>query len=362
MKILFILENYYPNIGGVETLFKSLAEKLKEEGHEILVITQKSQKGVPSFEVINGVQIKRLPFTSRFAFTFFSLPWILYYGRKAHYFHTTSYNAAVPAFFAAKLLGKQCFITFHEYWGKLWFQLPHLNLFSRFLFYWYEKMISAFRFDEFIAVSEFTRQSLVCSGVRPDRIVLIYNGIEYESFSLFRHRPPVNFTVTYFGRIGISKGVDILLEAAKDFLEQHPETRLKLIVPLTPKGPLNRVRWFIAKNNLTQNVILLHHLTYEQLKKELCASSCVVIPSYSEGFCFAAAEVAAMGIPLISSDKAALKEVVSGSCIKMDELSVPCLIRALEKAKAKQWTVLPAKYFTLDECIEWYKQLYSCAG
>ena len=39
MKILFVLENFYPNIGGVETLFKSLTEQLVREGHEVMVIT-----------------------------------------------------------------------------------------------------------------------------------------------------------------------------------------------------------------------------------------------------------------------------------------------------------------------------------
>jgi hypothetical protein len=31
MKILFIPENYYPNISGVEKLFKNFADKLKAE-------------------------------------------------------------------------------------------------------------------------------------------------------------------------------------------------------------------------------------------------------------------------------------------------------------------------------------------
>lgn len=361
-KILLILENYYPNIGGVETLFKNLAERLKEEGHEIFVLTQRSQQRLASSEVINGVQIRRLPFTNRFAFTFFSLPWILYYGHRFHYFHTTSYNAAVPAFIAAKLLRKKCFITFHEYWGRLWFQLPHLNVFNRFLFYRYEKMISKFSFHKFIAVSQSTKTSLIIAGVNPEKIELIYNGIEYKEFSLFRHQPPANFTVTYFGRIGVSKGVNILLEASKLFLEKNNEFILKLIVPLKPEGRLNEVKRLIIENNLTKNSILLHQLTDKQLKNELCKSSCVVIPSYSEGFCFAAAEVIAMGIPLISSDKAALKEVVSGIYIKMEELTVPCLVNALEKAQANKWTVSATKYFTLDKCIEQYKQLYACTA
>jgi glycosyltransferase involved in cell wall biosynthesis len=362
MRILFILENYYPNIGGVETLFINLATELVKEGHTILVLTRKSKTCLASFEVINGVQVRRLSFRNRFFFTFLSLPWVLTYGRRFDYFHTTSYNAAVPAFIGATLLRKKCFITFHEYWGKLWFKLPYLNFLNRRLFYWYEKLISKFPFTRFIAVSEFTRQSLVSAGVSPGKIVRIYNGIKYGEFSSFRQEAPSKFTLAYFGRMGVSKGVDLLMQAIKLFANQNTEVDIKMIVPLKPESRLKEVKRFVIKNKLTKNFTFLHELDEGQLRNELCKSSCVVIPSYSEGFCFAAVESVAMGVPLISSDKGALREVVSGCYIKMQDLTVPCLLTALEQAKKNQWTTSDIKYFTLEECIEQYKQLYTCAG
>jgi multimeric flavodoxin WrbA len=39
MKILFVLEHYYPHTGGVEILFKNLCEGLVKKGHEVEVIT-----------------------------------------------------------------------------------------------------------------------------------------------------------------------------------------------------------------------------------------------------------------------------------------------------------------------------------
>ena len=39
MKILFVTDYYYPHIGGVEKLFKSLAESLVEKGNKVSVIT-----------------------------------------------------------------------------------------------------------------------------------------------------------------------------------------------------------------------------------------------------------------------------------------------------------------------------------
>ena len=97
---------------------------------------------------------------------------------------------------------------------------------------------------------------------------------------------------------------------------------------------------------------------HKNLKKEIRASHCVVIPSYSEGFCFAAVETIALGTPLISSDQTALKEVVCGQFIKMDHFSVDGLVSAMEKAKQGQWEKTPVKKFELKETIKQYTQLY----
>jgi glycosyltransferase involved in cell wall biosynthesis len=40
MKILFVLENYYPHIGGVEVLFKNLTEELVKKGQNLCCYTQ----------------------------------------------------------------------------------------------------------------------------------------------------------------------------------------------------------------------------------------------------------------------------------------------------------------------------------
>ena len=62
MKILFVLENHYPNIGGVETLFKSLTESLVKEGYTVTILTNQYDKSLKRKEVLNGVSIIRVPF------------------------------------------------------------------------------------------------------------------------------------------------------------------------------------------------------------------------------------------------------------------------------------------------------------
>jgi glycosyltransferase involved in cell wall biosynthesis len=357
-KILFVLEYYYPHIGGVEKLFKMLCEQLCLEGHDVQVLTNRYDSSLPKREAVGGVKIRRLGFYNRFLFTFFSLPYAYAFARKADVIHTTSFNAALPAFFAAKLAGKKIFITFHEAWGPLWKSLPFLSPVSRFLFFQYEKLILRFSFTKFIAVSDFTKKCLIEAGVDPAKIERIYNGIDYVDFEKFQASKPADFVFTYFGRLGPSKGLDVLMPAAKDFLAKHSSATLKLIIPLEKNPILAFVKDFICENKLENQVLLLHELSQKELFQEISSSSCVVIPSYSEGFCFAAAETVALGIPLISSNRGALKDVVSGRFIALTKLDQINLLLALENAYLENWIQHPIKKFELQTCIDSYLKLY----
>lgn len=61
MRVLFISTAYYPHIGGVEYVVKSIAERLARMGHEITVLAGESEAKKPLKEKINGVNIIRWP-------------------------------------------------------------------------------------------------------------------------------------------------------------------------------------------------------------------------------------------------------------------------------------------------------------
>jgi glycosyltransferase involved in cell wall biosynthesis len=84
-----------------------------------------------------------------------------------------------------------------------------------------------------------------------------------------------------------------------------------------------------------------------------------VIPSYSEGFCFAAAESIALGVPLISSGKGALQEVVSGKHLTMQNHDAEGLRRSLEKAYRGEWENMPVRKFHFRDTLEQYLSLYA---
>jgi len=114
----------------------------------------------------------------------------------------------------------------------------------------------------------------------------------------------------------------------------------------------------IEKNDLHNYIELFHYLKEEDLFYQLKTAHCVVIPSRSEGFCFAAAECVALGVPIVTSGKGALKEVVSGKYIEMEAYSVEHLVKALLKAKNKEWQEKPVKQFPIETSHQKYIDLY----
>lgn len=359
MRILFVLENYYPNIGGVETLFKSLAESLVEEGHQVTVLTNKFSSELKSEETIKGVYIKRLSLLNRYIFTLFGFFGAYGQAKKHDVIHTTSYNAAIPAFFAGMLSGKKVLITFHEVWGKLWFRLPYMNKISLGLHYLFEKTLLKFPFKKFIAVSNTTAHHLKLNGVNEEKITTIHNGIDYN---LFPNRPlnkvEGEFQFIYFGRLGISKGLDLLLDAVTLLSKDRKDFKLKMIIPTTPVGFHKKVRKIIKRNNLESLIDIESNLPFYQLKTQVQKSHAVVIPSYSEGFCFTAVESMALGVPIITSAQGALQEVVTGKHLHMESLNAEALRDCMIKALNDEWKETPLRKYELSASVNAYMQLY----
>lgn len=382
MKILWVLENYHPLIGGVETLFKSLEARLCQQGHQLIILTGNPGKSVPRTETGENYQVIRMPFRNRYLFTFFAFPWVWWHARNVDLVHTSSYNAGLPAFLGAKLRRKKVIITFHEAWGKLWFQLPFISKAGKYLHYSFEQMLLKLPFDRFVAVSNSTAKRLREEGVAPKRIAMIYNGVDYEQFTVCSSQfavhssrfpgpgsgasklgtgnwEPSPFLFTYFGRLGISKGLDLLLPAAKRLREQKVGWKLQLIVPEEPLGMLNWIKDYVGRHKLADFVQIRHSLDWEDLKEAIRSSDSVVIPSYSEGFCFVAVETMALGRPIISSGRGALGEVVGGKFLEMKQLDAYHLAKAMQKALDGAWEERPLQKFEIATQITAYLDLYS---
>lgn len=358
MRVLFVVEHFYPYIGGVEELFYALGKSLIAEGHQVSVITTRHDHSLPQQDVIGGMSVYRINAGNRFLFTLMATPVVIRYARRHHLIHTTSYNAAWPAWLGGKLARKPVVITFHEVWGQLWRHLPWLSNWQKLLYRRYEAFLLRLSFRRFIAVSAATASQLESAGVATEKISIIYNGLAYDELVGYQSVNRDRHSYCYYGRLGASKGLDLLLPAWAQFIREQPEAQLTLIIPTYPKHTYNRLVQQIDRLGIAATLQIRHALPRKELLATVAKSACVVIPSYAEGFCFAAAEAAGMGVPIISSGRGALSEVAGGKVVQMESQSVEGLVNALRLAWGDDFTVLPHKQFPLAATITGYTAMY----
>ncbi len=369
MKVLFVIEYYIPHIGGVEIVFKNLCEGLAARGHDITVVTLRTGN-TPSFEVINGVKVSRVKTPARgdrYWFSFFAIPEVLRIAHQADLVHTTTYNGAFPAWLGGKLWKKPCLITVHELFGSQWKNLVGMSRFKSGLHQLLEHIIATLPFHRYITVSRYTADCLAGFGIKQEKIKVIYNGIDYNLFNpekadgvaiRQKHKLGNTFIYMYYGRPGISKGVEYLVQAVPLIRQSVPGSKLLMVLSNDPRDRYENIRRMIKELNIENDMVLLAPVPRNELPDYIATADCVVIPSLSEGFGFSAAEACAMGRPVIASNVASLPEVVSGRYVLVEPGNSEAIAEAVTRVYKREAENHQSKTFSWHECVEEYLKVY----
>jgi glycosyltransferase involved in cell wall biosynthesis len=159
------------------------------------------------------------------------------------------------------------------------------------------------------SVAEF---STTQSGIPPDKIVVIPNGIDLD---LYPSRQPADLTalgipagrraVTFVGRLHPQKGVVWLLKAALDWLVKLPDCDLLFV----GKGPLERP---LATACQTAGIADRVHFAgwRTDVPAILAASDLLVLPSAWEGMPNVILEAMASRRPVVASDVEGVRELL----------------------------------------------------
>ncbi|MGB7061947.1 MAG: glycosyltransferase family 4 protein [Candidatus Zixiibacteriota bacterium] len=369
-KILFVVEYYYPHVGGGETLYQTVAEGLVRKGCEVVVITTRvphTQKE----ELFNGVRLYRILtpkiFGRHYWFTFLSFPKIFRLARSYDVIHTTTYNAALPAWLAAKLRRKRAIITVLQAWGTLWGTLTGMNWLSAKLHQLFERFVIRLPFDDYICISEHTKNSVMTLGLEGERLKVVHCGVDYELFSPTKHDPREvkeklgltgSFVYMSYGRPGISKGIEYLIRAVPTVSRRIPNSRLLLILASEPRDRCEYMMRLMEELGVNGDVLLKSELSRDELVRHIAASDCVVVPSLTEGFGLVAAEACAMNKPVVCSNAGALPEVVSGKYVLVHPKNAEAIAAGIERIYEDGVKERERKYFYWEECIDRYLQIY----
>ena len=154
-----------------------------------------------------------------------------------------------------------------------------------------------------IAISDFVRKRLLHSGVTEEKLRVVYNGIDCESFrpDVFAkaamrarfHLPQNAFVVLMVARMDPSKRHDLLLEAARQIRADIPGLHVV----------------FVGDLQLTESGVTVLPFQHD-IRQIECASDLIVLPSDHEPLGRCVLEAMALEIPTVVSDNGGSAELV----------------------------------------------------
>lgn len=363
LRLVFATDFFPPYVGGVPAHQMAVASGLAGLGHEVDVVTARLP-GTPAAETIDGVRVHRVGgarHVSRYGFGFHAIPLARRLAKQADVVQASTYVGALPGLAASRSTGTPSLLTVHEVFLDDWASFLPGQPARAALLRAAESGLMRMPWDAVVAVSSYTQRRLARFGWGPGASTVIPNGIddafwqpEKADADSFRaaHGLQGAFVFLFFGRAGISKGLQALLEAARS-LADMPGARLVLVL-----GPGELEAWCrqrVAAPDLRGRVTMLPALDRAALRDAIAAADAVVLPSLSEGFGLAHAEACAMGRPVVSSDAGPLPEVVSGRRLLVPPGDAAALAQALQRAFAGDWQQVPAQRFSWSTTVRAYE-------
>lgn len=377
IRILMIIDYYYPVWGGAQTQLKQLILHLRERGCRFLIATRRWDSKMKKSEDVFGTQVYRLGIPgqhllSALAYVFSLLIFLFKNRNKFDIIHTQGaallgalgrilawlYNkknvariataGRIPAL-QKTILGKAC-----------------LNILSR--------------SDGIICLNQEILQELKTAGVSESRIEFITNAVDSQRFQPWPRSekefwlkgqglPENTLLVIFSGRLIFRKGLDLLIEAWKSVVPKHPQARL--IIMGTGKPHLDSIEEEIkakVRNEKIRHILFLGQV--ENTESILGIADVFVMPSRKEGLSNTLLEAMSAKLRIVASDIGGNRDLIkhhingllfeSGNTQDLTEKICDCLNNFQQTSKlaeAARANVLQHHQF--EEKAEQYYGLYS---
>jgi glycosyltransferase involved in cell wall biosynthesis len=274
--------------------------------------------------------------------------------------HTHGYKADLYAYAAAWPRRVPLVATCHNWPSRFWNMRAYAALDRYFLR----------DFDRVVALSDALADTLRHSGVRPEKLETIANGVQVEPFqsaqpSLRRDGAfGEEALVGFVGRLVPGKGGDVLLHAAQRVLLSYPATKFVLV----GEGPA-RGEW----EALAQRLGIHDRVVFTGVRHDMpgvyASFSMLALPSLDEAMPMCVLEAMAASKPVVATRVGSVPKLVIPA--KTGELVEPgnatalaeAMLRILhnpqyahELAKAGQLRVL--QHFSAESMAKRYLELY----
>lgn len=386
MRIVQVVQRFFPAIGGVETHVMNLSRKLVERGHDVVVFTadtlntsSPSELSGECQDILNGIEVRRLGvrFVARMGDGMYPVyPGLLrkLIGTAADVVHIHHlHNFTVFGTFPARISGSKVVLT------------THLNPQGRMqlLKYLHDRSLGSAIARLTNAIITFSAREMVhiqrITGkhIGQDLFVLP-PGIETSKFAnengektlLFRQKYDLDSTrnILYVGRISEEKGLTYLLRAFVNIRKQTSE-KLKLVLVGEDAGLQGALKTLAEKKGVAKDLVFAGILRNDDLVAAYHSADIFVFASLFENYGFALIEAMAAGLPIVTTNVGCVPEIFkeggNGFIVPIrDEISLGKSIlrllrdKNLSQAISRNNKEEAAERFELDKRVTKVEKLY----
>lgn len=214
--------------------------------------------------------------------------------------HTHGYKADLYGFLAAWRSGKPVVATCHNWVGGT----TALGIYNHL------DRLALKKFSALAAVSDEVAQRLLDSGVPAEKIRIIANGIDVQSFEQGRPLPALSFVgekvVGMVARLDLQKGFEYLLRAVRELCNTMNGFRVVIV----GEGPDRQaIEAMVEEYGLQSSVMLAGQQS--DMPAVYAAMDIFVLPSLNEGLPMTILEAMAASKPVVATRVGAIPKVIN---------------------------------------------------
>lgn len=306
MRILHIVRQFSPAIGGLENFVYCLAKAQLHTGHqpEVLTLDTVFHRGRPRLspmEVIDGISVRRISWKGSFRYPF--APSALSHLNDFDIIHVHAVDFFSDYLSLTRLYHqKPLVLSTHGGFFHSGFASRLKNIFFNTV-----TRLSVKGFGRVIACSQ--GDAALFEPLCKDWLQTIENGVDIEKFS---NQGPLVFdsSFLFIGRFSTNKRIDLLLVTINQIKQHNPNVRLS-IVGRDWDDNLAKIRQQITTLDLSKQVTVMLDLDDNEIKAQIARHCFVVSASEYEGFGMTLIEGMSAGLIPIASPINSFKKIIN---------------------------------------------------
>ena len=325
MNILLLSQFFSTTKGGGEYLFKTIAETLTQNGHNVWVITNnvkgekyQETKNLKIITVSPTLQYKGgLPPTFldniRYVINTYKEGQKIIKNQKINIIHSNNFSPALAGSLISYFTKIPHIITIfdifsengNDFWKK-WIKQTNVSKINAMLVKWFEKILMKIKHDAIYTISNASKNDI--KKLHPKKI--IYNIAPTISNDIKLNNKINVLQFICIGRLIFYKNIEIILKAFKIIIKEFPN--VKLII--AGGGPHEQsLQELTQELGINENINFVGFVTHEQKIKLLSESNALLFPSTIEGFGLVILEAFQQNKPVLTSNIPPMSEIIDNN-------------------------------------------------